>query len=53
MKLTYSTLACPDWTLPQILDAAVAAGIAGIDFRGIGPELDITCRLLPPNCRQP
>jgi len=42
MKLTYSTLASPDWTLPQIVDAAAAAGIAGIDFRGIGPELDIT-----------
>jgi sugar phosphate isomerase/epimerase len=42
MELTYSTLASPDWTLSQILHAAVAAGIAGVDFRGIGPELDIT-----------
>jgi sugar phosphate isomerase/epimerase len=42
MNLTFSTLASPAWTLDQIIDAAVANGISGIDFRGIGPELDIT-----------
>ncbi len=42
MKLTLSTLACPNWTLDQIIDHAAANGIAGIDFRGIGAELDIT-----------
>lgn len=42
MKLCISTLACPDWTLDQIIDGCVAAGIQGIDFRGIGPDLDIT-----------
>jgi sugar phosphate isomerase/epimerase len=41
-KLTFSTLACPDWNLRQIVDAAVAAGCRGIDFRGIGKEIDIT-----------
>lgn len=41
-KLCFSTLVCPDWTLPQMASAAADAGIAGIDFRGIGPELDIT-----------
>jgi sugar phosphate isomerase/epimerase len=42
MKLTFSTLASPNWSLPQIVQGAVDAGIEGIDFRGIGPELDIT-----------
>src|SRR3954454_5927648 len=42
MKLTISTLACPDWTLAQILDACAAAGVGGVDFRGRGPEIDVT-----------
>jgi sugar phosphate isomerase/epimerase len=42
MKLTFSTLASPNWTLPQIVENAAASGIEGIDFRGIGSELDIT-----------
>jgi sugar phosphate isomerase/epimerase len=42
MKLTFSTLACPAWTLEQILDAAEQNKIEGIDFRGIGKEIDIT-----------
>jgi sugar phosphate isomerase/epimerase len=42
MKLTVSTLSCPTWELNRIVDAANAAGIAGIDFRGLGDEIDIT-----------
>ena len=42
MKLSLSTLVCPKWTFQQIVDAAVAAGIGGIDFRGIASEIDIT-----------
>lgn len=42
MKLSVSTLACPDWPLEQIARTASACGIEGIDFRGIGPEIDIT-----------
>jgi sugar phosphate isomerase/epimerase len=42
MKLCFSTLACPAWDLQQIVDAAVACGMAGVDFRGIGEEIDIT-----------
>lgn len=42
MKLTVSTLACPKWTLEQIVSAVASAGIEGIDFRGIGDEIDIT-----------
>jgi sugar phosphate isomerase/epimerase len=42
MKLSISTLACPAWTFQQIVDGAAAAGVAGIDFRGIASEIDIT-----------
>jgi sugar phosphate isomerase/epimerase len=42
MKLTLSTLACPNWDLKTIVETVAANGIAGIDFRGIGAELDIT-----------
>jgi sugar phosphate isomerase/epimerase len=42
MKLAISTLACPNWSLEQIISAASASEIAGIDFRGIGSEIDIT-----------
>lgn len=42
MKLTFSTLACPTWELHTIIDTAAANGIEGIDFRGIGTEIDIT-----------
>jgi sugar phosphate isomerase/epimerase len=42
MKLCVSTLACPDWNLEQIITAAADAGLQGIDFRGVGAELDIT-----------
>ncbi len=42
MKLAISTLVCPNWTLERIIEACAASGIAGIDFRGLGSELDIT-----------
>ncbi len=42
MKLCISTLVCPSWALDQIIDGCVQAGVQGIDFRGIGDELDIT-----------
>src|SRR3982751_1330858 len=42
LKLCFSTLVCPQWSLEQILAAAVHAGVGGIDFRGIGGEIDIT-----------
>jgi sugar phosphate isomerase/epimerase len=42
MKLSISTLCCPEWELEKIVDAAAENGIEGIDFRGIGPEIDIT-----------
>jgi sugar phosphate isomerase/epimerase len=42
VKLTLSTLTCPDWPLEQIIAVAAQNGIRGIDFRGIGSEIDIT-----------
>ena len=33
MKLSFSTLACPDWELPQIIAAASASGYDGIELR--------------------
>jgi sugar phosphate isomerase/epimerase len=42
MKFCFSTLVCPTWSLPQIVGAAAAHGLEGIDFRGIGAEIDIT-----------
>ncbi|MEZ0263217.1 MAG: sugar phosphate isomerase/epimerase family protein [Phycisphaerae bacterium] len=42
MLLSVSTLACPDWTLPQVVDACAAHGLHGIEFRGLGPEIDVT-----------
>jgi sugar phosphate isomerase/epimerase len=42
MKLTISTLCCPDWSLEQVIDACAAAGVTGIELRGLGPEIDVT-----------
>jgi sugar phosphate isomerase/epimerase len=42
MKLSISTLVCPNWSWPQIVGAASAHGINGIDPRGLGPEIDVT-----------
>lgn len=42
MKLCISTLACPAWTLQQIVDFCASAGVQGIDFRGVASEIDIT-----------
>lgn len=38
--LTFSTLICPDWPLETIIDRAAAAGVQGVDFRGVGPTVD-------------
>lgn len=42
VRLSFSTLACPNWSLPQIVGAAAAHGLQGIDLRGLGPEIDVT-----------
>lgn len=42
MNLAFSTLCCPDWPLDRIIAGAVENGVGGIDFRGIGAEIDVT-----------
>src|SRR5262245_18248660 len=42
MKLCFSTLGCPAWTLQQMVECASANGIGGIDFRGLQDEIDVT-----------
>src|SRR6266567_3425403 len=38
MKVSFSTLACPDWTLPQIIAIAVTEGYDGIELRFVQGE---------------
>ena len=42
MKLSFSTLGCPEWTFEQILDNAQKMGFGGIEIRGIEGEMDIS-----------
>ncbi|HZL28368.1 MAG TPA: sugar phosphate isomerase/epimerase family protein [Acidobacteriaceae bacterium] len=41
MKTSFSTLACPDWDLTQILQAAATYGYDGVELRVISRELDL------------
>ena len=41
-KLSFSTLACPDWTLEEIIHFASSNKYKGIELRGIKRELDLT-----------
>jgi sugar phosphate isomerase/epimerase len=38
MKLSFSTLACPDWTMPQIIAIAASAGYDAIELRFVEGE---------------
>jgi sugar phosphate isomerase/epimerase len=42
MKLTLSTLGCPDWTFDTICNRAREYGFEGVDFRGLLEEVDVT-----------
>jgi sugar phosphate isomerase/epimerase len=42
VKLSLNTLSCPSWDLATIFDTAAANQIQGIDFRGVGAEIDVT-----------
>ncbi len=49
MKLAFTTLSCPAWTLEQVVDAAQRYGYAGIELRLLDgellrPDLDIAAR---------
>lgn len=41
MKLSFSTLGCPDWSFQTILDEAQRLGFDGIEIRGIEGEMDV------------
>jgi sugar phosphate isomerase/epimerase len=40
-RLSFSTLGCPDWSLPEILKFAVIHHYQGVEIRGIQRELDL------------
>ncbi|MGJ8696370.1 MAG: sugar phosphate isomerase/epimerase family protein [Verrucomicrobiaceae bacterium] len=42
MKLSFTTLACPDWSLETIVQKAAESGFDGVDFRGTDKGLDVT-----------
>jgi hypothetical protein len=42
LLLSFSTLGCPKWTFPAILDFAVGNDYNGIEIRGIGGQLDLS-----------
>jgi len=42
MKLSFTTLGCPDWTLQEIVKNAYQMGFDGIEFRGIRDEMDMS-----------
>jgi sugar phosphate isomerase/epimerase len=44
MKLAFSTLGCPDWTLHEIVENAAQMGYDGVDFRGLLGDIDISRR---------
>jgi sugar phosphate isomerase/epimerase len=41
MRTSFSTLACPDWTLPEILRAAAAYGYDGVELRVVSRRLEL------------
>jgi sugar phosphate isomerase/epimerase len=41
LKLSFSTLGCPDWTFEKIVDFAVQNDYSGIEVRGIQRQMDL------------
>jgi sugar phosphate isomerase/epimerase len=42
--ISFSTLGCPKWPWPRVLEQAAAMGYAAIELRGIEGEMDLTKR---------
>jgi sugar phosphate isomerase/epimerase len=40
MKLSFSTLGCPEWSFADIISVACDMGYDGVEIRGVGHELD-------------
>ncbi len=41
MKLSFSTLGCPDWSLDQVLTCAADNGYLGVELRGLAGEMSL------------
>ena len=41
MKLAFTTLGCPGWGLDRIISQAISLGFDGVDFRGLGLEMQV------------
>jgi sugar phosphate isomerase/epimerase len=41
MKLCFSTLGCPDWSLDQVLACAADNGYEGVELRGLHGEMNV------------
>jgi len=41
LKLSFSTLGCPDWPFSRIVEFAVAHGYTGLEIRGIQRQMDL------------
>jgi len=41
MKISFSTLGCPDWSFEKILNEAERMGYDGIEIRGVENEMDL------------
>ena len=41
MKLSFSTVGCPNWTWTEITSCAADLGFAGIELRGMGDDLSL------------
>jgi sugar phosphate isomerase/epimerase len=41
MKLSFSTLGCPDWSLDQVLTCAADNGYHGVELRGLHGEINL------------
>lgn len=52
MKLSFSTLGCPNWSFDEIVLRASEYGYDGVAFRGLGGQLDLTKapEFFPPAC---
>jgi len=44
LPIAFSTLGCPGWTWPTVLDQADRLGYGGIELRGIQGDMDLTKR---------
>jgi sugar phosphate isomerase/epimerase len=44
LPIAFSTLGCPGWTWPTVLEQADRLGYAGVELRGIQGDMDLTKR---------